>query len=85
MKRTPCYGPIYRDSLIKRVEIPNSWYAIIFTSMLAIAMTLCYTTEANLPWWALLLAVALAAVMVLPIGRCGRKSRFVSSQNAASC
>ncbi|CAG8446884.1 11182_t:CDS:10 [Acaulospora colombiana] len=49
-------------------EIPNTWYALIFVGMLAIAITLGYITEANLPWWGLLIAVALAAIMVLPIG-----------------
>ncbi|CAG8787172.1 2541_t:CDS:2, partial [Cetraspora pellucida] len=36
--------------------------------MLIIAIILCYTTNANLPWWALLLTVAIAIIMVLPIG-----------------
>ncbi|CAG8615839.1 7538_t:CDS:10, partial [Acaulospora morrowiae] len=49
-------------------EIPNTWYASIFVGMLIIAIILGYTTEANLPWWGLLTAIALAVIMVLPIG-----------------
>ncbi|RIA91014.1 OPT oligopeptide transporter protein [Glomus cerebriforme] len=49
-------------------EIPNSWYFLIFIIMLLIAIVLGYTTEANLPWWGLLMAVGLSAIMVLPIG-----------------
>ncbi|KAF0449703.1 opt family small oligopeptide transporter [Gigaspora margarita] len=49
-------------------EIPNTWYALIFTIMLIIAMILCYTTDANLPWWGLLMAISLAIGMVLPVG-----------------
>ncbi|CAG8502912.1 8915_t:CDS:2 [Cetraspora pellucida] len=36
--------------------------------MLTIAMILCYTTDANLPWWGLLMAISLAICMVLPVG-----------------
>ncbi|CAI2169826.1 18648_t:CDS:10 [Funneliformis geosporum] len=52
----------------KYPEVPNSWYMTIFVAMLAIAIALGYITEAHLPWWALLLAVAIAVIMVLPIG-----------------
>jgi len=40
----------------------------MFAGMLMIAIMLGYSTEANLPWWGLLLAIGLAVVMVLPIG-----------------
>ncbi|CAG8567234.1 12233_t:CDS:10 [Dentiscutata erythropus] len=49
-------------------EIPNTWYALIFIIMLIVAMILCYTTDANLPWWGLLMAISLAIGMVLPVG-----------------
>ncbi|CAG8570722.1 22811_t:CDS:10 [Cetraspora pellucida] len=49
-------------------EISNTWYASIFIVMLTIAMILCYTTDANLPWWGLLMAIFLAICMVLPVG-----------------
>ncbi|KAG9292397.1 hypothetical protein G9A89_015267 [Geosiphon pyriformis] len=49
-------------------DIPNWWYGVIFFMMLFVAIFLGYTTEANLPWWGVLLAVGLAAFMVLPIG-----------------
>ncbi|CAI2166429.1 11728_t:CDS:10 [Funneliformis geosporum] len=64
------YSFISITSAMMRIypEIPNTWYAIIFIVMLIIAIILGYKTDANLPWWGLLLAVGLAAVMVLPIG-----------------
>ncbi|CAG8734673.1 11977_t:CDS:10 [Gigaspora margarita] len=49
-------------------EVPNYWYGAIFLIMLIIAIILGYTTGANLPFWAVLLAVALAILTVLPIG-----------------
>nr|CAG8445277.1 4059_t:CDS:10 [Entrophospora candida] len=56
--------------MLKRYEdIPNLWYASIFVTMLSIAITLCYVSGSELPWWGLLLAVALACVIVLPIAQ----------------
>ncbi|CAG8774708.1 14378_t:CDS:2, partial [Dentiscutata erythropus] len=49
-------------------EVPYYWYGVIFFVMLIIAISLGYTTGANLPWWGALLAVAIAVFMVLPIG-----------------
>ncbi|CAG8815040.1 9808_t:CDS:2, partial [Racocetra persica] len=48
--------------------VPNLWYGILFVSMLIIAIILGYTTGANLPFWAVLLAISLAVLMVIPIG-----------------
>ncbi|KAG9294530.1 hypothetical protein G9A89_008641 [Geosiphon pyriformis] len=62
-------GEDIHSKLMRRYpEIPNWWYGIIFVGMLCIAITLGYVTEANLPFWGLLMAVAMAAIMVLPIG-----------------
>ncbi|CAG8491960.1 2461_t:CDS:10 [Ambispora leptoticha] len=49
-------------------EIPNLWYGIIFVSMLIISIILGYVNGAHLPWWASLMSVGLACIMVLPIG-----------------
>ncbi|KAF0512121.1 opt family small oligopeptide transporter [Gigaspora margarita] len=49
-------------------EVPYFWYGTIFIVMLIIAIILGYTSGANLPWWGVLLAVAVAAFMVLPMG-----------------
>ncbi|CAG8768512.1 12100_t:CDS:10 [Gigaspora margarita] len=49
-------------------EVPFYWYGAIFFIMLAIAISLGYTTGVNLPWWGVLLAIIIAASMVLPIG-----------------
>ncbi|CAG8539472.1 20976_t:CDS:10 [Dentiscutata erythropus] len=47
-------------------EVPYYWYIAIFFVMLIIAIILGY--KVNLPWWGVLLAIALAIFMVLPIG-----------------
>ncbi|CAG8480497.1 1963_t:CDS:10 [Dentiscutata heterogama] len=49
-------------------DVPYYWFGSIFILMLIVAITLGYTTGVNLPWWGVLLAVALAVFMVLPIG-----------------
>jgi len=49
-------------------EIPQWWYALCFFSTIIVSIVLCYVYPTHLPWWGLLLAVALAVVMVLPIG-----------------
>ncbi|CAG8682857.1 9092_t:CDS:10, partial [Dentiscutata erythropus] len=49
-------------------DVPYYWFGSIFILMLIIAITLGYTTGVNLPWWGVLLAVAIAVLMVLPIG-----------------
>jgi uncharacterized membrane protein len=51
------------------LEIPNTWYSTIFFVTLLIAIILGYTTEANLPWWGVLMAIGLSIIMVLPIGK----------------
>lgn len=43
--------------------------------MLLIAIVLGYTTEANIPWWGLLMAIGLSVIMVLPIGKNFQKKK----------
>ncbi|CAG8685685.1 9482_t:CDS:10, partial [Racocetra persica] len=61
-------GDIHCKLMSVYPEVPNYWYIAIFFIMLTIAIILGYTTEANLPWWALLLSVSMAIIMLLPIG-----------------
>ncbi|CAG8483621.1 21933_t:CDS:10 [Gigaspora margarita] len=49
-------------------EVPYYWYGGIFFIMLIIGMILGETTGAHLPWWGILLSVAIAVITVLPIG-----------------
>ncbi|CAI2183352.1 8547_t:CDS:10, partial [Funneliformis geosporum] len=61
-------GDIHCRLMDKYPEVPNTWYMILFFGMLAIAIALGYITEAHLPAWASILAIALAVILALPIG-----------------
>ncbi|KAF9926403.1 hypothetical protein FBU30_004003 [Linnemannia zychae] len=48
-------------------EVPDWWYAVLFVGMTALAIFTCHF-YGYMPWWAVLLAVALAVVFALPVG-----------------
>ena len=48
-------------------EVPDWWYAILFVLTLALSMVTCVVWD-YMPWWALILALAIALVFVLPVG-----------------
>ncbi|KAH7055168.1 OPT family small oligopeptide transporter [Linnemannia elongata] len=49
-------------------EVPDWWYAALFVSMTGVAIITCEVWDYKLPWWGVLLAVALAAIFSLPVG-----------------
>ncbi|KAG0006612.1 hypothetical protein BGZ65_006046 [Modicella reniformis] len=49
-------------------EVPDWWYASLFIIMTAIAIITCEIWDYKLPWWGVLLAIALAAIFALPVG-----------------
>ncbi|KAF9434053.1 hypothetical protein BGZ76_008652 [Entomortierella beljakovae] len=49
-------------------EVPDWWYTSLFFVMVAIAVITCEVWDYKLPWWGVLLAVALAAIFALPVG-----------------
>ncbi|KAF9142812.1 hypothetical protein BG015_000659, partial [Linnemannia schmuckeri] len=49
-------------------EVPDWWYAALFIVMTAVAIITCEVWDYKLPWWGVLLAVALAAIFALPVG-----------------
>ncbi|KAG0227023.1 putative sexual differentiation process protein isp4 [Mortierella sp. GBAus27b] len=49
-------------------EVPDWWYATLFVVMIVIAIITCEVWDYKLPWWGVLLAVAIAAVFALPVG-----------------
>ncbi|RKP06142.1 OPT oligopeptide transporter protein-domain-containing protein [Thamnocephalis sphaerospora] len=49
-------------------NVPTSWYAGLFVSMLVVSIIVCEVYPIKLPWWGLLLAVFVAFVLTLPIG-----------------
>ena len=49
-------------------EVPDWWYLIIFITMTIVAIVTCEVWNYKLPWWGVLLAIALAAFFSLPVG-----------------
>ncbi|KAF9996701.1 hypothetical protein BGZ79_009567 [Entomortierella chlamydospora] len=48
-------------------EVPDWWYGLLFVSMFALSMFTCVMWD-FMPWWALILALAIALLFVLPVG-----------------
>ncbi|KAF8977122.1 hypothetical protein BGZ52_007337, partial [Haplosporangium bisporale] len=48
-------------------EVPNLWYILLFAISLGLSFLTCLLWS-YMPWWAVLLAMALAIIFVLPVG-----------------
>ncbi|KAF9987348.1 hypothetical protein BGZ75_000705 [Mortierella antarctica] len=48
-------------------EVPDWWYGLLFVVTFALSMVTCVVWD-YMPWWALLLSLAIAAFFVLPVG-----------------
>ncbi|KAG0369041.1 hypothetical protein BGZ54_000549 [Gamsiella multidivaricata] len=48
-------------------EVPDWWYLILFVITLALSLVTCVVWD-FMPWWAVLLALAIAIFFVLPVG-----------------
>jgi len=59
---------IHAKLMDKYPEVPDWWYGGFFLVNLALAVVVCEVYDIKLPWWAVILAVAIAAIFVLPIG-----------------
>jgi OPT family small oligopeptide transporter len=49
-------------------EVPNWWYFAIFIISFGVSFAVCYCWPIGLPWYYLILAIAISALFVLPIG-----------------
>lgn len=49
-------------------EVPSWWYLTVFFISFGVSFGVIYAWPIYLPWWGLILAVALAAIFVLPVG-----------------
>ncbi|KAF9350608.1 hypothetical protein BGX26_011255 [Mortierella sp. AD094] len=49
-------------------EVPEWWYLSLFALMVGLAIMTCEVWDYGLPWWCVLLAVAISALFSLPIG-----------------
>ncbi|OMJ25272.1 Oligopeptide transporter 5 [Smittium culicis] len=59
---------VHSKLMRKYKKVPNWWYIVLFTTTLAIALIVCESKEINLPWWGVLMAVSIAAILVFPYG-----------------
>ncbi|KAI1297752.1 hypothetical protein EDD11_006991 [Mortierella claussenii] len=48
-------------------EVPDWWYGLLFIVTFALSMVTCVVWD-YMPWWALLLALGIALIFVLPVG-----------------
>ncbi|KAG0055591.1 hypothetical protein BGZ83_008025 [Gryganskiella cystojenkinii] len=48
-------------------EVPDWWYMVLFVVMLALSLVTCSVWN-FMPWWAVLLALVIAIIFVLPVG-----------------
>ncbi|KAI9288585.1 OPT oligopeptide transporter protein-domain-containing protein [Umbelopsis sp. AD052] len=49
-------------------EVPSWWYYGIFLAAFGVSFGVIYGWPIHLPWWGLILSIALAAIFILPIG-----------------
>ncbi|KAG0345341.1 hypothetical protein BG005_001332 [Podila minutissima] len=48
-------------------EVPDWWYGLLFVITLALSLVTCIIWD-YMPWWAVLLALGIAIIFVLPVG-----------------
>lgn len=49
-------------------EVPQLWYAVFYVIMAALSIVTCEVYHLQLPWWGLLVSLALGWILTLPIG-----------------
>ncbi|KAI9597058.1 OPT oligopeptide transporter protein-domain-containing protein [Syncephalis fuscata] len=49
-------------------EVPDWWYGLMFVANIVLAIVVCEVFGIDLPWWGVILAVALAAIFIIPAG-----------------
>ncbi|KAI0730217.1 OPT oligopeptide transporter [Fomitopsis betulina] len=64
IKRIPIDDVHYRKMAVYK-EVPLWWYAAITLASFVMAMVCCYTEKSGLPWWALIVAL-IFAILILP-------------------
>lgn len=48
--------------------VPQWWYAVVFLIMFGISIAFMYVYDTGLPWYGLILAIAINLVVLVPIG-----------------
>ncbi|KAH9830857.1 OPT oligopeptide transporter [Rhodofomes roseus] len=64
IKREPIDDIHYKKMAVYK-EVPMWWYAAITLAAFVTAMVCCYTEKSGLPWWALIVAL-IFAIIILP-------------------
>ncbi|KAI8056952.1 OPT oligopeptide transporter protein-domain-containing protein [Syncephalis plumigaleata] len=59
---------IYSKLIDYYPEVPNSWYAGVFIVNLILAIITCEVFGLDLPWWALIFAIFISAIFIIPVG-----------------
>lgn len=49
-------------------EVPDWWYLALFVVMLALSFVTIVVYPSDMPWWALIIAIILAFIWLIPIG-----------------
>jgi len=62
------HDDIHAKLMDRYAEVPDWWYGGFFIVNLGLSIFVCEYYRINLPWWAVILAVAMAALFVLPVG-----------------
>ncbi|KAG0373858.1 hypothetical protein BGX24_011156 [Mortierella sp. AD032] len=66
--RGSCIDDIHHKLMQAYPEVPDWWYLTLFLIMTGIAVATCEIWDYKLPWWGVLLAVAISAFFALPVG-----------------
>lgn len=49
-------------------QVPAWWYLVILAAMYGISVAFCYVYDVGLPWYGMILALAINAVLLIPVG-----------------
>ena len=73
-------GDVHTRLMRRYPEVPNSWYFLIFGICLIVALYVVQSGEVALPWYGLLLALAICAIFFVPMGIINA----IANQNAST-
>ncbi|KAJ3328971.1 hypothetical protein HDU76_008907, partial [Blyttiomyces sp. JEL0837] len=63
-------------AMLKYKEVPQWWFLAILVGSFAVAMALIYVNKSQLTWWAFIICVLIAAILVLLVGFMGATTGF---------
>lgn len=66
-KDEPVELDVHMRLMAKYKEVPTWWYYTIFVGGIALNIAMAYINHSQLPWWGVLLAIAISTVMSLPL------------------